>query len=757
MAPVGISTKRAAKRKIQEKPSSTRKKIRTQHRILDELPWKKVARPQEAGVDGDDGILELEEIEGVEVIYEEGGRVAKFAVFEGEEGPKESNESITTVQTNDEAQEGNRDSVEEPSVEDITETFDSAELLQDWHKFSLHPRLLKSLYSKGFVSPTPIQAASLPVALANRDVVGIAQTGSGKTLAYGLPILHYLLSQPRLKAGIKRRLRALILAPTRELALQVSSHLTACLNTVETELSLSGEPDVQDGEPTKKAKGKGRVKKESLVPVIKKSPPQVSVAAIVGGMSAQKQRRILDRGIDVLVATPGRLWDIMEDDDVLSREIKTLRFLVLDEADRMIEVGHFAELENILRLTLREDKDDQIENPVDGQSEGENDSQKLAKDSLQTFIFSATLSQGLQNNVKRRSRPKSAGKYKKRDDKPASTLDDLLSRLDFRDPDPQVIDLSPAGGVVSTLQESKIECLSADKDVYLYYFLLRHPGKSLVFLSSIDGIRRLMPLMELLNIKAFPLHSQLEQRQRLKNLDRFANTPNSVLLATDIAARGLDIPAVDHVIHYQIPRSADAYVHRNGRTARAMRKGFSLLMCAPDEKRVVRALLGNLGRQEDEIQEIPVELSMLDKLKYRVQLARKIETSHHKIKKANHDRNWVKETAAAMEIELDSDYLSDDQGEPSNQRRKAKDAKNAALKAELKHILSQPLIAQGISTKYITSGSRLIVDDLIVGANHETMLGLKKEDAGNNLTARKKKQKRLVKQEQEWGGIDTEN
>ncbi|KAG5341346.1 hypothetical protein C0989_011225 [Termitomyces sp. Mn162] len=161
--------------------------------------------------------------------------------------------------------------------------------------------------------------------------------------------------------------------------------------------------------------------------------------------------------------------------------------------------------------------------------------------------------------------------------------------------------------------------------------------------------------------------------------------------------------------------------------------------------------------EEDEIQEIPVELSMLDKLKYRVQLARKIETSHHKIKKANHDRNWVKETAAAMEIELDSDYLSDDQGEPSNQRRKAKDAKNAALKAELKHILSQPLIAQGISTKYITSGSRLIVDDLIVGANHETMLGLKKEDAGNNLTARKKKQKRLVKQEQEWGGIDTEN
>lgn len=127
-----------------------------------------------------------------------------------------------------------------------------------------------------------------------------------------------------------------------------------------------------------------------------------------------------------------------------------------------------------------------------------------------------------------------------------------------------------------------------------------------------------MPLTELLHLKAFPLHSQLEQRQRLKNLDRctvlhqtfqaashllipfrrFTNTPNSILLATDIAARGLDIPAVDHVIHYQIPRSADSYIHRNGRTARASRKGFSMLMCAPDERRIVRALLGNLGRRK---------------------------------------------------------------------------------------------------------------------------------------------------------------
>ncbi|KAG6908421.1 hypothetical protein DXG01_004714 [Tephrocybe rancida] len=750
MSPATVSAKRAGKRKNPDKLLATRKKVKTQHRTLDELAWKTVVRPQEAGLDGDDGILELEEIEGVDVVYEEtdGGRVN-----EDEEDVANADEPIPKISANanDEVQEISAETVDGPLGEEVPETFDSAEFLPNWHKYTLHPRLLKSLHSRGFKSPTPIQAASLPIALSDRDVVGVAQTGSGKTLAYGLPVLHYLLSQPRPTVGTKRRVRALILAPTRELALQVSSHLNACLNIVDGETFT-----LEKSNEVKKGKGKSKAK-EAPIPATKKSPPHVSVAAIVGGMSAQKQRRILDRGVDVLVATPGRLWDIMEDDDTLSREIKALRFLVLDEADRMIEAGHFAELENILRLTLRENRNDQIETEADSQSGGEEeeDSKEGIKDDLQTFVFSATLSKDLQKNVKRRSRPKSSGKYKKRDDKPASTLDDLLLRLDFRDRDPQVIDLSPAGGVVSTLQESKIECLSADKDVYLYYFLLRHPGKSLVFLSSIDGIRRLMPLTELLNIKAFPLHSQLEQRQRLKNLDRFTTTPNSVLLATDIAARGLDIPAVDHVIHYQIPRSADAYVHRNGRTARAMRKGFSLLMCAPDEKRVVRALLGNLGRQEDEIQEISVELSMLDKLKYRVQIARKIETVHHKIKKANHDRNWMKETAEAMEIELDSDYISDDDEEkPSNQKRKAKYVKNATLKAELKHLLSQPLIARGVSARYITSGSRPIVDDLIAGESNETMVGLKKEDAGNNLAAQKKKP---VKQEdEEWGGIDGE-
>ncbi|KAJ7439358.1 ATP-dependent RNA helicase [Mycena latifolia] len=730
MAQQEPATLAGSKRRIQDN-SLARKRAKTRHKTADALPWKAVARPVEAGMGGDDGILELEEVDDVEVVYEdtEAGRVVTFNVVRTEPALDIEDPASEPDNTPDEPPTSNEE-IHQP------EPFDSINLLPNWHTYALHPQLLRVLHSKGFLSPTPIQAAAIPFAMSDRDVVGVAQTGSGKTLAYGLPILHRLLSCARPFSKAKRQLGALILAPTRELALQVSSHLNACLNAVAA---------VDEAKP-KKGKSKSAETTEA------RSPPLVSVAAIVGGMSAQKQRRILDRGVDVLVATPGRLWDIMEEDDDLARQVKHLKFLVLDEADRMIEAGHFAELENILRLTLRESKADQIE-------ADEDEDEEPVKDGLQTFVFSATLSKDLQRNVKRRSRPKTAGKYNKRE-KPASTLDDLLLRLDFRDPEPEIIDLSPQGGVVSTLQESKIECLSADKDAYLYYFLLRYPGRSLVFLSSIDGIRRLMPLTELLNIKAFPLHSQLEQRQRLKNLDRFKSTPNSVLLATDIAARGLDIPSVDHVIHYQIPRSADAYVHRNGRTARAMRKGFSMLMCAPDERRVVRALLGSLGRQESEIAEMSIELNLLDKLKERVQLARQIETTHHKIKKANHDRRWMQETAEALEVELDSDFVSDsDEEKPSNQKRKAKDLKNASLKAELKRLLAQPLVARGVSTRYITSGSRPIVDDLIAGEFNEAMVGIKKTEAGNDLVVGKRKKGAAPKvvvedgAEEEWHGI----
>lgn len=213
-------------------------------------------------------------------------------------------------------------------------------LLPDWHSYSLHPRLLRSLHAKQYLCPTPIQSKALPFAMANRDVVGVAETvstnpvfmariqiwlciqGSGKTLAYGLPILHYLLSQAQPSRKTKRRIRALILAPTRELALQVSSHLNMCLHAAEAAVKPEAKDTaIPDRTKAKKHEGKGKEtenhEEAESTPASPKRPPLVSIAAIVGGMSTQKQHRILDRGVDVLVATPGRLWDILEDVGVM--------------------------------------------------------------------------------------------------------------------------------------------------------------------------------------------------------------------------------------------------------------------------------------------------------------------------------------------------------------------------------------------------------------------------------------------------------
>ncbi|CDO70366.1 hypothetical protein BN946_scf184999.g6 [Trametes cinnabarina] len=774
---MAVADKTAAKRKNKPSASSLAKRIKTKHVTAEDLHWKKTAKPREADLGtGLEGFLDLEEVDDVEVVYEEteNGKVARFKV----KGTNVETEAAAEVEEEDadgKVGESSEVPLEKMDVDTFPEpiTFDTKALLPAWDAFQLHPQLGRALYVKNFTNPTPIQAQTLPLALKGKDVVGVAETGSGKTLAYGLPILHYLLteafSRPIPSSKIRRPVRALILAPTRELALQVSLHLNACLTSFEVDSVEKSAPAGPENitkstsqDPRNKGKGKAKAQPPQEQDNKPKHPPLVSVAAIVGGMSAQKQRRILSRGVDVLVATPGRLWDIIQEDDELATQIENLRFLVLDEADRMIETGHFAELDNILRLTLRKSDDEVIEpeNAL-GVEDGEREDSKegVRQGEMQTFVFSATLSKDLQKNLRRRSRGR-----RRNNEKPASTLDDLLLRLDFRDPTPAVVDISPAGSVVATLTESKIECLMTDKDAYLYYFLLRYPGRTLVFLSSIDGIRRLLPLMELLDIHAYPLHSQLEQRQRLKNLDRFKSTPNAVLLATDIAARGLDIPAVDHVVHYQAPRTADAYVHRNGRTARAMRRGFSLLMCAPDERRVVRALMHSLGRQEEEIPEMPVELYMLDKLKARLQLAREIDSVQHRVKKENHERNWLKEAAEAMEIELDSDLASDDDDRstaPSKQKRKALQAKTAALKAELKAMLAQPLVARGVSTRYITSGVHSIADDLLTGEYHENMVGLKKVQAGTDLVpakARKQRAKanaRVPKEEEqeEWGGI----
>ncbi|KAI0729831.1 P-loop containing nucleoside triphosphate hydrolase protein [Fomitopsis betulina] len=619
----------------------------------------------------------VEEISIVEVVYEETkeSKIAKFKVVSEPTGEQAEADEEPVIQS---LTSSERNIASSPSQDDIE--------VEDTHFDGALHMLVKALYTQHSTRPTPFQAEALPLALAKRDVVGIAETGSGKTLAHGLPILDHLLKHASSSPSKERQpVRALVLTPMCELALQGSLHLNACLNHVDA-LSKDVEEGDEAGLPTvsppkKPAKQNGKGKEQTEL-TKRGGPPPVSVAAIVGGMSAPKQRRILLQGVDVLVATPGRLWDIIQ-------QVSSVATILANEADRMIETGHFAEMESIIRLTLRQSKHDEIEPERTPGLEPENDETevnskaRVKEREMQTFIFSATLSKNLQKTFKQRSRP-----HKNKNGEPATTLDDLLMRLDFRDPAPAVIDIAPQGGVVATLQESKIECLTNDKDAYAYYFLLRYPGRTLVFLSSIDGIRRLTPIMSLMDIPAFPLHSQLEQRQRLKNLDRFKSTPRGVLLATDVAAHGLDVPAVDHVVHYQAPRTQ---THT----------------CTEPGRRIVRALVGSLQRK-DEIPEMPVELYMLDKLKAQVALAREIDTAQHR------------EAAEAMEIEPDSDLdVEEHESVPTKAQQKAADTKVSRWKANVKRLLAQPLVAKGVSPRYITSGTVSIADDMLAGKFHD--------------------------------------
>ncbi|KAL1411908.1 ATP-dependent RNA helicase [Vanrija albida] len=680
----------------------------------DDLPWKKVNTSILPGMDDGGGMMMLEELDGVGIEWEEdgrGGRTARFveskkkgkaaapveeeeAAEEGEDADADDAASDVDLPTFAGLDASDLDDEDEDAAVPPEPDFDDA-LLPEWAGVPVHNELKRAMVALDFSRPTEIQKRAVPDGLAGRDVVGVAETGSGKTLAYSLPILSYLLRQPAPRAGQRRPLTALVLCPTRELAIQVNDHLSKVLS-----YALDDEAEAESKS---------------------KKPPRISIGTVVGGLSAHKQKRILARGCDVLVATPGRLWDLLKEDEVLAAGVRALRFLVIDEADRMIETGHFAELESIVKLTQRNfapDAGEYADDPTFANTATVLEDTD-ARDDMQTFVFSATLSKDLQHNLKKRRRSKPKGKK-------ATALEDLVEKLDFRDESPVVIDLSPEGGLVKTLRESMIECVVSDKDLYLYYFLLRYPGRSLVFVGSIDGIRRLIPLFEQLDVPVYPLHSQLQQKQRLKNLDRFKNAPNGVLIATDVAARGLDIPHVDHVVHFNLPRTADAYVHRSGRTARAQNPGFALQLVSPEDKAVQRALLRSLERDAPP-PELAIEGGFMPKLKERIALARDIEKAQHAVKKDNHDRNWLKEAAEAMDIDIDPELLSEPEDDPdapvARTGRSKKADKVPALKAKLAALLAQPLVARGVSARYPTAGSRVIVDDVLNNTAHGTMLG----------------------------------
>ncbi|XP_074764692.1 ATP-dependent RNA helicase DDX24 [Athene noctua] len=590
-----------------------------------------------------------------------------------------------------------------------------------WKDLFVPEPVLRALSYLGFSAPTPIQALALPSAIRdNMDVLGAAETGSGKTLAFAIPMIHSVLQWQKSNSSTtrndsvskeshqhydetrwenedeakklthqqvedsgdeddgsfttgcvevlenfefdssdethtvgsckKRPLLGLVLAPTRELAVQVKHHIDAV------------------------AKFTG-----------------IKTAILVGGMAAQKQERVLNRKPEIVIATPGRLWELVKERHPHLSNLRQLRCLVIDEADRMIEKGHFLELSQLLEIL--------------------NDSQYNPQ--RQTFVFSATLTLVHQTPT-RVLQKKNAKKMDKK-----TKLELLMEKVGIKGK-PKVIDLTRKEATVETLTETRIHCNTNEKDYYLYYFLLQYPGRTMVFANSIDCVKRLSSLLTILNCDPLPLHANMHQKQRLKNLERFAERESCVLLTTDVAARGLDIPNVQHVIHYQVPRTSELYVHRSGRTARAANEGLSLLLIGPDDLINFRKIYKTLKKSE-ELPFFPVETKCMTSIKERMNLARQIEKAEYFNSRVKQHNSWLQQAAEALEIDLDDDMFMGRKATEQEENQKQKMLKG--MKKQLKHMLSQPLFKVLMKTKYPTQSGKLLLPQTSAGIS-ESALGI---------------------------------
>ncbi|TWU74961.1 ATP-dependent RNA helicase [Metarhizium rileyi] len=550
----------------------------------------------------------------------------------------------------------------------------------DWVALNLSPGVVAAVAKLGFSKPTAIQEKSIPDIIAGADVIGKAQTGSGKTLAFGLPIVEKWLEGyeeqqseakdvGRGRSGEGRKgPMAVILSPTRELAKQIGDHIKA----------------VCDGLP---------------------ASPYVCV--VTGGLSIQKQQRQLEKA-DVVIGTPGRLWEVLDGDAKLQRQFTRIKFLVVDEADRLFKVGQFKEAENIIGALDREnpEADACSDDPASDDAMGER----------QTLVFSATFDKNLQTKLAGKGKSAKAGSDEE-------NMAYLMKCLKFRE-EPKFIDVNPASQMADNLREGLIECGAMEKDLYLYTVLLLNPGRrTLVFTNSISAVRRITPLLQHLNQNALPLHSQMIQKARLRSLEKFTAARNTILVATDVAARGLDIKDVDQVIHYHVPRAADTYIHRSGRTARADRSGDSIILCSPDEVLPTRRLAGKVhaervssGKKQHVMESLPIDRKIASRLKPRLDLAKKITDAVLAKEKAHSNDTWLRNAADELGVEYDSEEFettaSSGWGGGSRgggRRKKEKEAKAlskaemGALKAQLRQELSQR-VNLGVSERYIAGG-----------------------------------------------------
>ncbi|XP_016452378.1 DEAD-box ATP-dependent RNA helicase 13 [Nicotiana tabacum] len=532
-----------------------------------------------------------------------------------------------------------------------------------WNELRLHPLLMKSIYALKFKEPTPIQKMCIPAAAhQGKDVVGAAETGSGKTLAFGLPILQRLLEEREKaerqltengemdeKVAPTGLLRALIITPTRELALQVTDHL----------------------------KEAARHSNFRVVP-------------IVGGMSSEKQERLLRTRPEIVVGTPGRLWELMSGGEIHLVELHSVSFFVLDEADRMIENGHFHELQSIVDMLPMASKS------TDGDSQKTHNCETVSsvqRKKRQTFVFSATiaLSADFRKKLKR-------GSQKSKANDELNSIETLSERAGMR-ADAAIIDLTNASILANKLEESFIDCSEEDKDGYLYYILSVHgQGRTIVFCTSIAALRHISSLLRILGVNIWTLHAQMQQRARLKAIDRFRSNEHGILIATDVAARGLDIPGVRTVIHYQLPHSAEVYVHRSGRTARAHSDGCSIALITPNDTSKFAALCKSFSKEN--FQRFPLEMSYMPEVMKRLSLARQIDKISRKDSQDKAKKNWLERNADSMGLILE-DNDSEEERVNNHKRKKTTSAQLNKLQEELKILLSRPLQPKTFSKRYL--------------------------------------------------------
>lgn len=627
--------------------------------LFGDAGWKRVELPGDAeGFEGEGGVVFIEELEDVSLLGGLGGAGTDGAAREsGEEGrrnpeikakrPKVAADEETGTQPRKKKQKRKHPATKVqngvaapvpvgPPAGKVARK-DTAEDLErsEWAKLGLCLPLVNALQSHGFTSPTRVQTEGIPLALApGESLIGASETGSGKTLAFGLPMIEALL-RPRGDAPPAEKgacPRGLVLAPTRELALQVCQELKRFA-----------------------------------------APLGINVVAVVGGMSQDKQHRLLARRPDIVVGTPGRLWEMVESREHIPRV--DLEFLVVDEADRMVEYGHFAELTYIFER-VRHDSGEGLQK-------------------LRTFVFSATLTlppdfhQKFKNSAKKK-RPR------------VQSVQGLLGQVPFSKK-PKVVDLTTERKTASGLLEAVVPCASTDlMEATLYYILASSEGRTLVFCNAISSIRRLQSLLRLLGLPVCALHAQQQQRQRLKSLDSFKQGKSSIMLATDVAARGIDIRSVRCVIQYHIPEKPDTYIHRSGRTARAGKDGVSILLVGPKDASKYHALCKKLKR-ESLLPEFPVEASLVPQALKRVLKASAIDDIVRTRKKKVVEKAWMEKNAEAAGIALDDDpeESSDDElsHKTSMQCKKLQDELNKMLADPLQKVLDRRFMAGGVNSK----------------------------------------------------------